>query len=116
MPMLVKLVKAGRWLVPERLLRASDFADALAKQQSGMEDGRHRRRPANRRAERVRSVSAGARRESGISRRRTPKGAMKGCAIASLSKGAQDDVSEVGFPYFAKSRARLCIGTDHPAC
>jgi hypothetical protein len=40
MPMLVRLVKKDGKLVPERLLRASDFTAISAREQSGMEDGR----------------------------------------------------------------------------
>ena len=41
MPMLVRLVKQGERYVPERFVRASDFADVMRRdQQSRMEDGR----------------------------------------------------------------------------
>ena len=43
MPLLVRLVKKDGRYVPERLLRASDFADGLGEgEQSRLEDGRHR--------------------------------------------------------------------------
>ena len=76
MPMLVRLVKQGDRLVPDRLLRASDFEGALGEANNpdwktvafDETSGEHRR------AATARSASAGARRASGTSRRRTASG------------------------------------------
>ncbi len=77
MPMLVRLVKQDGRLVPERLAaRLRLRRRARRDQQSGMEDGRLRRERRTRSSCRAaRSASAGARRASGISRRRTPTAA-----------------------------------------
>ena len=76
MPMLVRLVKQGDHLVPDRLLRASDFADNLGETNNpewktvayDETSGEHRG------AATARSASAGARRANGTWRRRRPSG------------------------------------------
>ena len=81
MPMLVRLVKQGEPLVPERLLRASDFADNLGETNNpGVEDGRLSTRPRRASSCRaVRSASAGAKRASGIWKKRSRTAPKPSC-------------------------------------
>ena len=93
--------KHGERCVPDRFLRASDFADKLgAGQQSRLEDRRLRRE--HRRAGRrpmARSVSAGAERAaSGIWSRRTASRRRDEAALSLIDR--RDEVLPVGFPYF----------------
>ena len=76
MPMLVRLVKQGDQLVPDRLLRASDFAGDLGRDATIPNGRRSRstRPPARSSCPAARSASAGARRASGTWRRRRRSG------------------------------------------
>ena len=102
-------------LVPERLLRASDFAGRSRRdQQSGMEDRRlSTRRAARSSCRTARSASAGARRASGIWRRRIPTAARPSCGCRSTT--CKDELADVAFPYFGNREHDHFAGTDHPS-
>jgi nitrate reductase alpha subunit len=100
--------------VPDRLLRASDFAGRPRRdQQSRMEDRRDRRhhRQACRRR-RGPPVSAGASRANGTSRRRTAGAPVKLRMTAILDED-HDAVVDVAFPYFGNREHDHFEGTDH---
>ena len=88
--------------MPDRLLRASDFADELGRDQQSRNG---RRSPIDetsgehRRAATARSASAGARRASGTSRRRSRHGDETDAA-AVARRATRTSVAEVAFPYF----------------
>ena len=113
MPLLVRLVKKDGRYVPERLLRASDFDDALAQDNNpdwktiGIDDATGN--PV------VPTGSIGFRwGEQGkwnLEEKTADGGEVK---LRVGLKGAHDDVAEVLFPYFANSAANGFASTDHP--
>ena len=104
--MLVRLVKRRRRLVPERLLRASDFADDL-----GETNNPEWKTVAYRRDDRTswscrtaRSASAGARRANGTSRRRSRR--RQNTRLRLSLADSKDELRRRAFPYFGNRRAR----------
>jgi nitrate reductase alpha subunit len=113
MPLLVRLTKKDGRYVPERLLRASDFDDALAQENNpdwktiGIDDATGN--PV------VPTGSIGFRwGEQGKwnLEEKTADGAEVKLRVG--LKGAHDDVAEVLFPYFANTAANGFASTDHP--
>ncbi len=92
--------------MPERFVRASDFADVARRdQQSRMEDGRlSTRRPARSWCRTARSASAGARRANGISRSGTSKSRETKLRLSLAD--VRDELADVALPLFRQSRAR----------
>lgn len=81
MPMLVRLVEQDGRLVPERLLRASDFAGGWARRTTPNGNASPSTRRATKWSRRpVRSASAGASKASGTSRKRTAAAKRSNCA------------------------------------
>ncbi|MGE0661490.1 MAG: nitrate reductase subunit alpha [Hyphomonadaceae bacterium] len=113
MPLLVRLVKKDGRHVPERLLRASDFDDALAQANNpdwktiGIDEATGN--PV------VPTGSIGFRwGEQGkwnLEEKTADGGDVK---LRVGLRGAHDDVAEVLFPYFANSAANGFASTDHP--
>ena len=113
MPLLVRLVKKDGRYVPERLLRASDFDDALA--QDNNPDWKTIGIDETTGAPVVPTGSIGFRwGEDGKwnLEEKTAEGAEVKLRVG--LKGAHDDVAEVLFPYFANTASNGFASTDHP--
>ncbi|MBS0384843.1 MAG: nitrate reductase subunit alpha [Proteobacteria bacterium] len=113
MPLLVRLIKKDGRYVPGRLLRASDFADALGQQNNpdwktiGIDEATGR--PC------VPTGSIGFRwGEQGKWNLEEKSAEGVDVKLRVGLKGAHDDVAEVLFPYFANSAANGFASTDHP--
>jgi nitrate reductase alpha subunit len=113
MPLLVRLVKKHGRYVPERLLRASDFADALGQTNNpawktvGVDDATGR--PV------VPTGSIGFRwGEQGKWNLEEKDASGAEAKLRVGLKDEHDEVVEVLFPYFANSAANGFASTDHP--
>src|SRR5690606_31714889 len=113
MPLLVRLVKQGDRYVPERLLRASDFADGLGQANNpewktvGIDDASG--------APVVPTGSIGFRwGEQGKWNLEEKDANNADVKLRVGLKGAHDDVAEVLFPYFANTASNGFASTDHP--
>ncbi|MGE0186930.1 MAG: nitrate reductase subunit alpha [Hyphomonadaceae bacterium] len=113
MPLLVRLAKKDGRYVPERLLRASDFDDALAQENNpdwktiGIDEATGN--PV------VPTGSIGFRwGEQGKWNLEEKTAAGESVKLRVGLKGAHEDVAEVLFPYFANSAANGFASTDHP--
>ena len=116
MPLLVRLVKQGDHLVPERLLRASDFADALGEANNpewktvGIDE-----------ATGLPVVPNGA-----VGHRwgdaghwnlkqRNSAGKDFTLQLTQLGEGPDQDIVDVDFPYFGNRESDHFAGTSHPS-
>ena len=113
MPMLVRLIKKGNRLVPDRLLRASDFNDSL------MEDNNPEWKTIafDKRAKKVVTPrgSIGFRwGEQGKWNLEEKTGAGDETELCLSLIDDHDDVAEVAFPYFGNREHDHFHGTDHP--
>ncbi len=113
MPLLVRLVKKDGRYVPERLLRASDFDDALAQDNNpdwktiGIDEATGR--PV------VPTGSIGFRwGEQGKWNLEEKIADGSEVKLRVGLKGAHDELAEVLFPYFANSASNGFASTDHP--
>ena len=113
MPLLVRLVKQGDRYVPERLLRASDFADGLGQANNpewktvGIDDATG--------AAVVPTGSIGFRwGEQGKWNLEEKDANNANVKLRVGLKGAHDDIAEVLFPYFANTASNGFASTDHP--
>ena len=116
MPMLVRLVKQGDSLVPDRLLRASDFdGQARRDQQSGMEDGRLSTRPPASIVVPQRLGRLPLGREGQVEPRGEGSRGPRDQAAAVASPTIKDELADVAFPYFGNREHDHFAGTDHPS-
>jgi nitrate reductase alpha subunit len=113
MPLLVRLVKQGERYVPERLLRASDFADNLGQTNNpdwktvSIDDATGK--PI------VPTGSIGFRwGEQGKWNLEEKDATGAEVKLRVGLKGAHDEVAEVLFPYFANTASNGFASTDHP--
>jgi nitrate reductase / nitrite oxidoreductase, alpha subunit len=113
MPLLVRLMKQGDRYVPDRLLRASDFDDALAQENNpdwktiGIDETTGN--PV------VPTGSIGFRwGEQGKWNLEEKAADGREVKLRVGLKGAHDDIAEVLFPYFANAAANGFASTDHP--
>ena len=113
MPLLVRLVKQGDRYVPDRLVRAADFADGLGQANNpdwktvGIDEATGK--PV------VPTGSIGFRWGEQGKWNLEEKDAGGGDVKLRVGlKGAHDDVVEVNFPYFANTASNGFASTDHP--
>jgi len=113
MPLLVRLVKQGDRYVPDRLVRAADFADGLGQTNNpdwktvGIDEATGK--PV------VPTGSIGFRWGEQGKWNLEEKDAGGGDVKLRVGlKGAHDDVVEVSFPYFANTASNGFASTDHP--
>ena len=113
MPLLVRLVKQGARYVPDRLVRAADFADALGQANNpdwktvGIDEATGK--PV------VPAGSIGFRwGEQGKWNLEEKDAGGADVKLRVGLKGAHDEVVEVSFPYFANTAANGFASTDHP--
>jgi nitrate reductase alpha subunit len=113
MPLLVRLVKQGDRYVPDRLVRAADFADGLGQANNpdwktvGIDEATGK--PV------VPTGSIGFRwGEQGKWNLEEKDAGGADVKLRVGLKGAHDDVVEVNFPYFANTASNGFASTDHP--
>jgi len=113
MPLLVRLVKQGDRYVPDRLVRAADFADGLGQANNpdwktvGIDEATGK--PV------VPTGSIGFRwGEQGKWNLEEKDAGGSDLKLRVGLKGAHDDVVEVSFPYFANTASNGFASTDHP--
>ena len=113
MPLLVRLVKQGDRYVPDRLVRAADFADGLGQANNpdwktvGIDEASGK--PV------VPTGSIGFRwGEQGKWNLEEKDAGGADVKLRVGLKGAHDDVVEVSFPYFANTASNGFASTDHP--
>ncbi len=113
MPLLVRLVKQGDRFVPDRLVRAADFADGLGQANNpdwktvGIDEATGK--PV------VPTGSIGFRwGEQGKWNLEEKDAGGADVKLRVGLKGAHDDVVEVSFPYFANTASNGFASTDHP--
>jgi len=113
MPLLVRLVKQGDRYVPDRLVRAADFADGLGQANNpdwktvGIDEATGK--PV------VPTGSIGFRwGEQGKWNLEEKDAGGADVKLRVGLKGAHDDVVEVSFPYFANTASNGFASTDHP--
>jgi nitrate reductase alpha subunit len=112
MPMLVRLARQGDRLVPERLLRAADFADGLGQANNPEwkavafdEQGQ----PV------VPRGAVGFRwGEQGKWNLEEKEAGGRDVRLGLSLLGREDEVADVGFPYFGNRKHDYFAGTDHP--
>jgi nitrate reductase alpha subunit len=113
MPLLVRLVKQGDRYVPERLVRAADFANALG--QANNPDWKTVGIDESTGAPVVPTGSIGFRwGEQGKWNLEEKDASGDDIKLRVGLKGAHDDVVEVLFPYFANAAANGFASTEHP--
>jgi len=113
MPMLVRLVKQGEHLVPDRLLRASDFADGL--DETNNPDWKTVAIDEASGNIVVPRGSIGFRwGESGKWNLEEKDADGTPTKLRLSLKDAQDEIATVAFPYFANKGTDHFAGTDHP--
>ena len=116
MPMLVRLVKQGDRLVPDRCCAPpTSTASSGETNNPGLEDRRLRRDDRRaRRAATARSASAGARRASGTSRRRTASGARRQAARC-RSPTIKDEIAAGRLPLLRRPSSTTHFAGDRPS-
>jgi nitrate reductase alpha subunit len=113
MPMLVRLVKKDGYLIPERLLRASDFIGDM--HEANNPDWKTVAIDETTGQVVVPQGSIGFRwGEDGKWNLEEKSGAGDPTSLRLGLKGAHDDVAGVGFPYFANAATVGYASTDHP--
>ena len=115
MPMLVRLVEKDGNLVPERLVRASDFEDSMGEENNP--DWKTVAVDENSGNLVVPRGSVGFRwGEKGKwnLETRESSGSEVQLRLSNLEPSARDDVVEVGFPYFGNRKHDYFEGSDHP--
>ncbi len=114
MPMLVRLVQQGAHLVPDRLLRAADFADALG--QTNNPDWKTVAFDEATGNVVVPNGSVGFRwGETGKWNLEEKSGGGTGTRLRLSLAASKDDVARVAFPYFGNIEHDHFAGTTHPS-
>ena len=115
MPMLVRLVEKDGSLIPERLVRASDFEDSMGEENNP--DWKTVAIDENSGNFIVPLGSVGFRwGEKGKWNLETKdsSGSEVQLRLSNIEQSARDDVVEVGFPYFGNRKHDYFKGSDHP--
>ena len=115
MPMLVRLVEKDGNLIPERLVRASDFEDSMGEENNP--DWKSIAIDENSGNLVVPLGSVGFRwGEKGKWNLETKdsSGSEVQLRLSNIEQSARDDVVEVGFPYFGNRKHDYFKGSDHP--
>ncbi|MXW48039.1 MAG: nitrate reductase subunit alpha [Gammaproteobacteria bacterium] len=115
MPMLVRLVEKDGNLIPERLVRASDFVDSMGEENNP--DWKSIAIDENSGNLVVPLGSVGFRwGEKGKWNLETKdsSGSEVQLRLSNIEQSARDDVVEVGFPYFGNRKHDYFKGSDHP--
>jgi len=113
MPMLVRLVEQGGRLVPERLLRASDFDGSLKETENT--EWKTVAYDETSGAVVVPNGSVGFRWGTGGKWNLETKAADAGVDLRLSLAETKDELADVGFPYFGNLEHDHFAGTDHPS-
>ena len=113
LPMLVRLVRKGERYVPDRMLRADDFADGLGEANNpAWKTVGARTARATRSCRSARSASAGASRASGTWSSGAATARRPSLQLSLIADGGTTEA--VAFPYFGGAATNGFTATEHP--